>query len=254
MNLTNYPYFQFRDRKSTDFNMRVLNDMSFTIPEMDLDFTEVEGQNKEFIKDKNRYKSFTKIFPVRLFKEEDRTIANQLREIAVWLRSSKDYSPLIFSEYDEYYYMALGYQEITIKDKYRERVDLEISFKCQPFIFRTDGREEQLVNQNSVLHNPEMFFSQPKLIFERPYPNSRTTISINGLNFDIDAGAGSGPITMDCENGIAFDDKGKNVSSYCFLNSQGIYTPMTLSPGDNSFYLANVRNLRVVPRWRTLAV
>ncbi|WP_261796659.1 hypothetical protein [Enterococcus durans] len=109
------------------------NELEFVIPETSLEFVEVDGRSADIIFDKGKYNDIEKVFPVRVYKEKDRTIAMQLREIAAWLYLDKVYSPLIISEYDEYYYQALGYSEISAKDKKRNWLDIDFIFKCQPF-------------------------------------------------------------------------------------------------------------------------
>ena len=54
MDLTNYPYFQFRGKKSNEFSMRIRNEMMFTIPEAALQFTEIDGRNSDVIYDKGK--------------------------------------------------------------------------------------------------------------------------------------------------------------------------------------------------------
>ncbi|MGJ0719141.1 phage tail protein, partial [Enterococcus faecalis] len=75
MDLTNYPYFQFRGKKSNEFAMRIRNEMTFTIPEAALQFTEIDGRNSDVIYDKGKYNDIEKVFPVRLYKQPDTTIA-----------------------------------------------------------------------------------------------------------------------------------------------------------------------------------
>ncbi|WP_342353600.1 distal tail protein Dit, partial [Enterococcus sp. VV15] len=141
------------------------NELEFVIPETSLEFVEVDGRSSDIIFDKGKYNDIEKVFPVRVYKEKDRTIAMQLREIAAWLYLDKVYSPLIFSEDNEYYYQALGYSEISAKDKKRDWLDIDFIFKCQPFVFRQDGDEEREIKNNGVIINPEAFESLPVITF-----------------------------------------------------------------------------------------
>lgn len=234
-------------------NLVVLNDMEFVLPEADLDFVNVLGRSSDIIQDNGKYKDFDKTFPVRLFKETDSSIAKQLREIAVWLRVSHEYTALTFSEYAEYYYKAFGYTSMTAKDERRDWLDMELTFKCQPFIFRLDGETERAVASGERLKNPEAFPSLPLITFYKTSSTVDSNIYINGKQFRIGKEVPAGTITMDCENGIAYTAGGVNVSKYCFLNTSG-YNPITLEPGFNQFSFSNVRDFKIKPRWRTLAV
>ncbi|XKR51206.1 hypothetical protein ACHLPL_00755 [Enterococcus faecalis] len=54
--------------------MRIRNEMTFTIPEAALQFTEIDGRNSDVIYDKGKYNDIEKVFPVRLYKQPDTTI------------------------------------------------------------------------------------------------------------------------------------------------------------------------------------
>lgn len=253
MDLTNYPHFQFRGKKSNEFAMRIRNEMTFTIPEAALQFTEVDGRNSDVIYDKGKYKDIEKVFPVRLFKQPDTTIAAQLREIAVWLRLSKEYSTLIFSEYSEYYYKALGYSKVDAADKTRSWLDINFVFKCQPFVFRLDGDDEREIKYGDILTNPEAFPSLPIITFNKTSGTEDSSFIVNDQRFRIAKEAGEGKITLDCENGIAYKEGGVNVTKYCFVNTDG-YTPLRLRPGENKILIFGMDQVRIKPKWRTLAI
>ncbi|MDT2836269.1 phage tail protein [Enterococcus durans] len=228
------------------------NELEFVIPETSLEFVEVDGRSADIIFDKGKYNDIEKVFPVRVYKEKDRTIAMQLREIAAWLYLDKVYSPLIFSEDNEYYYQALGYSGISAKDKKRDWLDIDFIFKCQPFVFRQDGDEEREIKNNGVIINPEAFESLPVITFNKTTSTEDSHIYINGQQFQIAKEAGEGMITLDCENGIAYKN-GVNVTKYCLLNSDG-YQPLVLNPGRNQISYTYIDQLKIKPKWRTLAV
>lgn len=238
--------------------MRILNELSFTIPEASLSFESgVIGRSSDVINNHNKFQDFDKKFPVRLFKEEDKTIAEQLRDIAKWLYTSYEYSPLIFSEYGEYFYKALCYAKVIAEDKKREWLDMELTFKCQPFIFRLDGEDEREVVNGSYITNPEIFSSQPLITFNKTTASADSNIYISNeqgqQQFRIAKEAGTGLITLDCENGIAYKTGGVNISKYCFMNTNG-YNPILLEPGTNTFHFTNLSEFKIKPKWRTIAV
>lgn len=227
--------------------------MDFVIPEASLDFLEVDGRSSDIIQDKGRLKDIEKSFPVRIYKERDKTIAAQLRNIAGWLYLSHEYSPLIFSEYNEYFYKALGYSGTSGKDLTREWLDIDFVFKCQPYVFRLDGEDEREILNGQSITNPEIFTSLPIVSFNKTTAAADSNIYINGQQFRIAKEAGVGIITMDCENGIAYKDGGVNVSKQCFLNTDG-YNPIILKPGKNEISFNNINQFKIKPRWRNLAV
>ena len=233
--------------------MRIRNDMNFVIPQTSLDFTEVDGRSSDIIHDKGRLKDIEKNFPVRIYKENDKTIATQLRNIAGWLYLSREYEPLLFSEYNEYFYKALGYSGTSGKDLRRDWLDIDFTVKCQPYVFRLDGEDEREILSGQSITNPEIFTSLPIISFNKTTATADSNVYINGQQFRIAKEAGTGIITMDCENGIAYKTGGVNVSKYCFLNTDG-YNPIILQPGKNEISFTNINQFKIKPRWRNLAV
>lgn len=247
------PYFQFRGRRSNEFRMRIRNEMDFVIPETSLDFLEVDGRSSDIIFDRGKYKDIEKTFPVRIYKAQDKTIAAQLRNIAGWLFLSREYTPLLFSEYNEYFYKVLGYSGTSGKDLKRDWLDIDFTFKCQPFVFRMDGEDEREILSGQSITNPEIFTSLPVVTFNKTTATADSNVYINGQQFRIAKEAGTGIITMDCENGIAYKTGGVNISKYCFLNTDG-YNPIILQPGKNEISYSNIDQFKIKPRWRNLAV
>lgn len=227
--------------------------MEFMLPEASLEFTEVDRRSSDIIHDKGRLKDIEKSFPVRIYKEKDKTIAAQLRNIAGWLYLSHEYEPLLFSEYNEYFYKALGYGGASGKDLRRDWLDIDFKFKCQPYVFRLDGEDEREILSGQSITNPEIFTSLPVVSFNKTTATADSNIYINGQQFRIAKEAGTGIITMDCENGIAYKTGGVNVSKYCFLNTDG-YNPIILQPGKNEISYNNINQFKIKPRWRNLAV
>lgn len=253
MDFTKYPYFQFRGRKSNELNMRIKNGIEFVIPESVLDFQSVDGRSSDIIFDKNKFKDIEKSFAVRLFKQKDSNIATQLRNIAGWLYVSKEYSPLVFSEYGDYYYKAVCYASTTAADNKREWLDIEFTFKCQAFMFRLDGEDERDIQSGSALTNPEPFESLPLITFNKTTSTVDSTLYINGEQYTIAKEAGTGIITIDSETGIAYKEGGVNVSKYCLISGAG-YHPITLQPGRNEISYNNMDQVKIKPRWRNLAI
>lgn len=253
MNFTNAEYFQYRGRRSKELNMVIRDEMEFIIPEASLDFIPADGRSSDVIFDRGKYKDIEKTFPVRIIREKNKTIATQLRDIAGWLYLSHEYTPLLFSGYPEYFYKALGYSGTSGRDVTRKWLDIDLVFKCQPFVFRLDGEDFREIQPGQTITNPEPFSSLPFVTFTKTNASLDSNIYINGRPFRIAKEAGTGVITIDSENGIAYKEGGVNVSKHCLLSTEG-YHPITLEPGRNKISYNNISDLKIRPRWRTLAV
>lgn len=253
MNLTKFAYFQFAGRKSNEMNMVIRDEMEFEIPQATLDFQSIDGRSSDIIFNHNRFEDIEKTFPVRLYKKTDSTIASQLRDIAGWLYSSQNYAPLVFSGYSDYYYKALVYKSVSASDVNRAWLDLSLTFKCQAFVFRVDGAEERAIESGSSITNPELFSSLPVISFNKTSASNDSNIYINGNQFRIAKEAGTGVITIDSENGIAYKEGGVNVSKYCLMGGAG-YTPIVLEAGRNEISYDNIDQFKIKPNWRALVL
>lgn len=255
--LSNMPYFQYDGRKSNEMGMRILKDMELVVPEASFDTVSVDGLSRDVILDKNSYKDIDKTFPVRLFKRPENHIAQTMREVAAWLYSKKEYLPVTFSAYDEYFYKGFPYGGTKAADNNVNGlwVDFEITFKMQPFIFRVDGTEEKSFPAGiSTITNPEEFPSLPIVEFNLTFASTDGYLYINGRQWRFTKDLGTKTIVVDSEKGIAYDKAtGENISSKIFITNEG-YTPITLEPGRNTIRIENISNFKITPNWRTLAV
>ena len=255
--LSDMPYFQYLGRKSNEMGMRIRKDMELVVPESVFETIDTDGRNSDIIVDRQKYKDIDKVFPVRLYKNPEKHIAQSLREVAAWLYGSKEYTPIVFSEYSEYFYKGFAYSGTTATDNNVNGlwVDFDVTFKTQPFVFRVDGEEEKVIYNNTVITNPEEFESYPLIKFTITSTANDAHFYINGRQFTFKAGKlKTGTYVVDNELGIAYSETtGENVTSSIMMTNAG-YQPLILEVGRNLISFDNMTNVIIKPRWRTLAV
>lgn len=256
--LSNFPYFQYKGRKSNEMGMRILKNMELVVPEPLFNVTDVDGLNRDVVMNRQKYADIDKNFPVRLFKDNEKHIAQSMREVVAWLYSEQEYSPVLFSAYDEYFYKGFPYGGAQALDENINGlwVDFTIKFKMQPFIFRINGLDERPIRSGQVITNPEEFSSLPIVEFTIPSGSLVDAhFYINGRQFTFDvSSAGTGTFIIDSEDGIAYNkDTMENVSSDVLITNES-YSPFTLDPGRNEINYDGMTNVKITPNWRTLAV
>lgn len=256
--LSSFPYFQYKGRKSNEMGMRILKSLELIVPEAQFSVEDVDGLNRDVIISRNKYSDIDKVFPVRLFKNSENHIAQSMREVAAWLYNSTEYVPVTFSEYDEYFYKGFAYGGAQAIDENVNGlwVDFQIKFKMQPFIFRVNGTEERSISSGQVLTNPEEFSSLPLIQFDIPEGLTKEShFFINGRQFTFDSKElGKGTFIIDNESGIAYNkDTLKNVSSDILITNDK-YEPISLEPKRNVINYDGITNVKITPNWRTLAV
>ena len=155
--LSNFPYFQYKGRRSNEMGMRILKNMELVVLEPLFNVTDVDGLNRDVIMNRQKYADIDKNFPVRLFKDSEKHIAQSMREVVAWLYSEQEYSPVLFSAYDEYFYKGFPYGGAQALDENVNGlwVDFTIKFKMQPFIFRINGLDERPVRSGQVITDSE---------------------------------------------------------------------------------------------------
>lgn len=255
--LSEVPYFQYLNRKSNEMGMRIRKDMQLIVPQPVFDTIDVDGRNSDIISDRQKFSDIDKVFPVRLYKNPEKHIAQTMREVAAWLYKNKEYKPVIFSDYSEYFYKGFAYGGTSGEDSNINGlwIDFDIKFKVQPFVFRVDGEEEKQISSGATITNPEEFESLPLIQFTTNSIISDAHFYINGRQFTFKAGLlHNATYIIDNELGIAYNkDTGENVTRSIMMNNAG-YQPLTLDPGRNEISFDNMKNVIIKPRWRTLAV
>lgn len=219
----------------------------YTAAERNVEFIEIAGRHGALMLDRGTFKQVQEEVPVYLF-AGDRCHTNirpEANELFSWLKSARGWCELTYSDDARYFMRAtvpaeLSFQEVFYLFYVGEGV---IPFVRQPQRYVQDGqRIRTITKQGTVLINPELFESQPKITV---YGTGDITLYVG--NQTVVLKGVTNPITLDTEMG----------NSYTTVN--GVITPANqkvnnalpnLAIGDTPFnWIGNVTKLEVMPRW-----
>ena len=155
-----HSYFKYDGRKSTEFGIRILNDLSLTPAERDVTTVEILGRHGDLTVDNKRYKSLVKeikfdvlVDKVRVNHGADgRALFNTALRISDWL-NVKGYHDFEWSMYPEFLYKATMQDTYSIHDTIRTKGRGVITVKFYPIMFYKSFSHERRIESETNIFN-----------------------------------------------------------------------------------------------------
>lgn len=238
-------WFEYNGINSLDMHMRIVNDISFSSPEADIEFIEVLGKDGELAVDNKRLKGTVFSIPVRLQLPDSMDVNDAATMISDWLKNDIGWHRLRFSGSPDYEYVAICYEQINIQETLKQYGRTVINFRLKPYKYRTNGGLIVITNGSS-LYNQEKRTSKPYI---KVTGNGDVRFKNNGIEWlilkDIDE-----YIEVDSEVMSAY--KGQRPSNNKMIGTLKPLFPL-LNPGENNItWTGNVTKLEINPRWEAV--
>ena len=244
-------YFEYKGKKSSDFGIRIYNDLEFITPTKDIEEVKVLGRDGVLLYDNERLEVVEKTinFDVRDIEKADNgsdgsKIFNRVLEISKWL-SSKAFINFKYSMYPGFTFKAAIHDTYNIKDTLRNLGRGSVRVKFQPYMYYNDGLKEIEVPNQTNLNNLGIT-SYPRIRVVpikagetmEIYNNGKLWLKLQDLEFEI---------TLDSELMQAYDVSG-NASGKIMIN-RPLYPE--LYTGENWIsYDSTLCKVYVMPRYR----
>ena len=239
-------YFEYNGRKSSEFGLRIENDISFTSPEADVEFVEVLGKDGELAIDNKRLKGFDFPVPVRLYAPVGKTVDQVATEISYWLKADIGWKPFYFSGSPDYEYVAMCYQSFSITENLKRNGRAVITFKMKPYKF-LKGQGTLTLTNGQTLTNEGFRASQPLI---RVDGTGDITLQNNGKDW---------LKLTDVVNYIKVDSEAmsvyREIGNPMFPKMYSTLKPMfpILEVGDNTItWEGTVEKVEIEPRWESI--
>lgn len=153
-------YFYFDGGRSIDYGIRISKEATLSAPERDVEVFSVPGRSGELVIDKGRFGPQLVTYEA-FFRCPDGERAAYARRIKSWLLGTPGYRELA-DTYDRQYYRLARYSgALDIEAVGRRFGKLNLTFSCQPFRLRQDGRALRELPLDSTVYNPEDWPSKP---------------------------------------------------------------------------------------------
>lgn len=167
-------YISFDGKKSTDFDLRLINEVEHSSASKDISQVTVSGRDGVLLIDNNRLNPVTKEFPFRISTKSDLTKIGE--RLTNWL-SVNGYKDLILSWDSDFVYRAAFLETFSISEILRQFGSVKLNFLCHPIKFYKDGRERLTVSNGQTIQGKGNVNAKPVIIISG---NGTTTITING--------------------------------------------------------------------------
>ena len=221
-----------------DVGLSVKSRPTIPIPEREYETIKVEGRDGELHRDKGTYKDIEIKISFNFVSKAPDVWAQDLRKVKKWLYSGKD-ERLILSDDPEYYYLVKRAVMSESERKVRRVGNFDITFTCEPYMYRVDGQEEKEVAK--YLYNPYME-AQPVY---KIYGNGEILLEVNGNQV---TGEVNGQLNIDTKLGICYNAENEISNASLVGEYEGLY----LEEGENIFKYTEGFRVVLTPNWREL--
>lgn len=231
----------YKGKLSSDFGLRIYNEMVYVSPEADIEFVEVIGRNGELAIDNDRLKSGQISFPVKL-ELTNQTVEEATHKISNWLKNDIGWHELYYSEMPEYTFEAISFESFSVNRTLKNRGKTVLNFKVKP-IKNLKADQDIDLTKGTTLFNPESRVAKPLIFVEG---SGDVTIQNNDKDWLILRDVVD-EITVDSEMMSVYKNDRPE-----FNKMVGTLVPLfpELTPGENEItWTGNVSKITIRPRW-----
>lgn len=233
-------YFYFDGGRSIDYGIRISKEATLSAPERDVEVFSVPGRSGELVIDKGRFGPQLVTYEA-FFRCPDGERAAYARRIKSWLLGATGYRELADTYDRQYYRMARYSGALDIEAVGRRFGKLNLTFSCQPFRLRQDGRALRELPLESTVYNPEDWPSKP---YFKLYGDGDIRLAVGEAVWQF-SGV-SGYIEVDSD----IMETHKNLLPQNNKKTGDGYPE--LAPGWNLVKATGASKIEMIPRWCTL--
>lgn len=230
------PFFKFKNKKSTDFGIDIVQLPDRIKPEKVVETIEIPGRSGTLHIENDMYKSYTISIPcyINSFSRKLQNIDN----IISWLDGSGE---LIISQESDKIYDATIINSIPFSQVLGVFPEFLINFEVQPFKKKINYKNDKIIlTKPTTLVNNTNVFSLPKITI---FGNGRVTFKINDDDFvisNVDS-----YVTIDSY----FQEVYKNNENKNNTYNSFIFPKFKI--GQNVFsFLGDIEKIEIEPNWR----
>lgn len=233
-------YFYFDGGRSIDYGIRISKEATLSAPERDVEVFSVPGRSGELVIDKGRFGPQLVTYEA-FFRCPDGERAAYARRIKSWLLGVTGYRELADTYDRQYYRMARYSGALDIEAVGRRFGKLNLTFSCQPFRLRQDGRALRELPLESTVYNPEDWPSKP---YFKLYGDGDIRLAVGGRVWQFSGVSGYIEVDseiMETHKGLLSQNSKKTGDSY-----------PELAPGWNLVKATGASKIEMIPRWCAL--
>lgn len=228
-------YFRYAGKNSTDFNVWISGESTYSSPEKDIEAVAIPGRNGTLTIDNGRFHNIAVLYPAFIIDDFEKNFD----AFKAFLASVKGYARLSDTYHPDYYRLArfnLPIEPEMTQDNRHGR--FTVTFDCDPRRFLVSGDRAATFTANGSLRNPTLFDAKPLI---RAYGTGYFTIS--GIRVNITTA--STYTDIDCELQEAYKGSTNCNGNITLVNGE---FPV-LKSGANDIVKSGITRLEITPRW-----
>ena len=238
---------KFNGVTSKDLGIEVETFPTYDTPEKEYQVTHIPGRNGDLLVPTGTYKNVPRNYKVSMATYDQVDYYKMMNKISEWLYSSVGYARLEDSYEPDYFTYAYYSSSLSIENLFNEAGRATLSFICKPQRYLKIGEMPISFTTNGTIRNTTNEIALP--IVKVTTNNTQGSVSIGNHSITIKAGAGTDPITVDCELQDAWSGA-SNKNSYIVL-TDGEFP--VIDPGTQTVtFDGGIQSVEVIPRWWTV--
>lgn len=233
----------YKGKRSSDFGLRIYNEMVYVSPEADIEFVSVLGKDGELAIDNKRFKSGKLEFPVKL-ELTDQTVAEATHDISNWLKSDIGWYELYYSEIPEYIFEAMFFESFSVNQTLKNRGKTVLNFKLKPKKYLISS-QDIVLEMGTTLFNPEEKISRPLIYIEG---SGNITLQNNGEDW-LKLRSVDGHITIDSDLMSIYKNDAPQYNK--MIDMEPMF-PLLYKGNNKITWSGSVNKITIQPRWEAV--
>ena len=145
--------FTYKEKRSKDMNLRVLNDVTFSSPTRDVRVMQVPGRNGDLIMDNGRFESVIRSIPCRLEAPKGENVEQLINQINNWLIDDGGFHEFRWDNDPEFKYLARVESDVVSRRMLSRFGRVVIDFRLHPIKYLESSLEaRQITNGTNVVN------------------------------------------------------------------------------------------------------
>ena len=231
-------FIKFDGKKSSDFGLKILNDIEFSSASYDVETIEVPGRDGVLLKDNQRLIPIKREFPMEIHTVE-RLSASEVA-ISDWL-NVKGWKEMELSWEPDYIYLATFIESFNVKELLRNFGEVKLNFLIHPIKFLKTGRNEIPLTNGMTLKNLGNVQSKPLIKIRG---NGNGILTINGYQLSLESVQNE--LTIDMQKHLVYSG---NLSAWDKITRNGKHRMPLFDVGDNIISWTGNFTMTAVPNW-----
>lgn len=232
---------KFNNKDLTTYNIRILNDITFSAPSQDITTNQIRGLDGDVVISNERLNSFDMSFPFVVLSKTN--IEKDLQNLAEFLTSDVKWHDLEWVGSPEYVYKALYHQQLDLQRVVNKLGKGVLNFKMKPVKYLKSSLNE--VTLGTGIYNPFLRAAKPiiKITGSGDMTLALGQSKINLKNV-------SGGIILDSQTQSAYDLTGQRPQ----FDKMATYDFIEIASGTHPVVkTGNITSIKIIPRFEVVA-